>query len=263
MQVDQISLMNLFTLGTHRGNKKSALNPRLKKRIYGINNGLSIINLVETKKSLESSTELLSHLGQKKSQVLIVGTSVHLQTLPTKMAELLAGGQATYVNHRWLGGTLTNWATIRKTLKTLEKTQNMVKDSAFFDSLSRNEQLSLVRKEEKLTKFFGGLVNLKNNHPGAVIVLDAKENAVAIKEAEVMKIPVIALTNTNVQTLPKNLGCTIVCNTSSLNSVNFIIDVLVEAYNQGFSKAISTPVVEEKEDTSTKEAPKDMLKNEK
>jgi small subunit ribosomal protein S2 len=244
MQVEQISLMNLFNVGAHRGNKKSALNPRLKKRIYGINNGLSVINLAETKQSLETAAELLAKLGQKRNQLLVVGTSTHLQELPKQMAEKLAGGQTAYVNHRWLGGTLTNWATIRKTLKTLEKTQNMIRDEEFFNNLSRNEQLNLSRRLEKLERFFGGLINLKSNRPGAVVVLDAKENAVAIQEAQTMKIPVIALTNTNVDTLPEDLRYTIVCNTSSLNTLDLISDTLVEAYNQGFHKAIANMTAE-------------------
>jgi small subunit ribosomal protein S2 len=257
MQVEQISLMNLFTVGAHRGNKKSALNPRLKKRIYGVNNGLSVINLAETKKTLESATQLLSKLGQRKSQLLVVGTSVHLQDFPRQMAENLSGGQTAYVNHRWLGGTLTNWATIRKTLKTLEKTQSMVKDEEFFENLTRNEQLNLSRRLEKLERFFGGLIGLKNNRPGALVVLDAKENAVAIQEAETMKIPVITLTNTNVETLPGDLKHTIVCNTSSLNTVKLITETLVDAYNQGFAKSLTNVTGEKSEEKKeTKETDK-------
>ncbi len=254
IKVEQISLMHLFSLGAHRGNKKSALNPRLKKRVYGVNKGLSVIDLVETKASLERCARLLDKIGQKKGQLLVVGTSVHTKKIVEDFVSKVTNGQAAYVNYRWLGGTLTNWSTIRKTLKTLDKTKSMVSDRDFFDRLSRNEQLALSRKLVKLEKFFNGLTVLKNNKPSAVIVLDAKDNPVAIKEAEAMKIPVIAITNTNVGVLPEDLQYTIVCNTSSINCLKLIMEVLSDAYNEGFNKANLTITITQKEKNNQKQA---------
>ncbi len=253
IRVEQISLMHLFSLGTHRGNRKSALNPKLKKKVYGVNKGLSVIDLVETKASLERSAKLLEKIGQKKGQLLVVGTSVHTKNIVEDFVSRVPNNQAAYVNHRWLGGTLTNWSTIRKTLKTLDKTKNMVKDKDFFSRLSRNEQLALNRKLVKLERFFNGLTVLKNNKPSAVIVLDAKDNPVAIREAEAMKIPVIAITNTNVDVLPEDLQYTIVCNTSSINCLKFIMEVLSDAYNEGVNKVNLTITTTQKEKNNQKQ----------
>jgi small subunit ribosomal protein S2 len=247
---NQLSLMSLFAAGTHRGNKKSKLNPRLKKFVYGVSNGLCLINLVETKNALEKCHELLFKLGQKRRQVLVVGTSKHLADLTKTYAGKFAAGEMPYVNYRWLGGTLTNWSTIKKTLKTLEKYQNMMDNKEFFGKLSRNEQLIIERDVEKLNKSFAGLMSLKNNRPGAMIVLEANENDVAIKEGDVMKVPVITLTNTGATTLSKDIAYTVVGNTHSIHATEMMLDSLVDSYNQGLAAAI--PVAE----TQPKEQPK-------
>jgi small subunit ribosomal protein S2 len=242
---NQLSLMSLFQVGAHRGNKKSKLNPRLKSKVFGYDKGLCLINLVDTKTSLVSTTQLLFKLGQKNKQLLIVGTSKHLKELTISFAKSFTSSMP-YVDTRWPGGTLTNYTTIKKTLKALEKLQNIESNSEFFDKISKNQQLEIVREKEKKEKIFSGLVNLKNNRPGAVIVLDASENSIAIKEAEAMNIPVIALTNTSTVTLPKNLDHTILCNIHSIDAIKLILEELVSSYNKG-SAAIVDIVLESKE----------------
>jgi small subunit ribosomal protein S2 len=245
----QLSLMSLFETGAHRGNSKSKINSKLKDKVYGIDNGLCIINLVETKKSIERSEELMTRLGQRRKQILVIGTSRHLNDLTKEYAQKFSGNGMPYVDHRWLGGTLTNWNTIRKTLKNLDKLENILSNKGFFDKLARNEQLQIQKEVAKLRKFFGGLVGLKNNRPGALLVLDAKENAVAIQEADNIGIPVICLTNINAKYLPKNLDYTIVSNINSINAVRFIVDRLVNSYNQGINLGI--PQIEEVDDSKS------------
>jgi small subunit ribosomal protein S2 len=255
----QLSLMSLFETGAHRGNSKSKINSKLKDKVYGIDNGLCIINLVETKKSIERAEELMTKLGQRRKQVLVIGTSRHLNSLTKEYAERFTGDGMPYVDHRWLGGTLTNWNTIRKTLKNLDKLENILTNKGFFDKLARNEQLQIQKEVVKLRKFFGGLVGLKNNRPGALLVLDAKENAVAIQEADNIGIPVICLTNINAKYLPKSLNYTIVCNINSINTVRFITDRLVNSYNQSLASGL--PVNDDEEDSSESENDKDHNKN--
>jgi small subunit ribosomal protein S2 len=249
----QLSLIDLFKVGAHRGNSKSKLNPRLKKYIYGVENGLCLIDLVETKNSIDTVEAFMKKLGQRKKQVLLVGTSKHLQEAVSEFAKDFAGGEMPYINNRWLGGTLTNWATIRKTLKTLEKLENIVSNKSFFDKLSRNEQLNMQREVKKLSKFFGGLKTLKNNRPGAVLVLDSNSNAVAIKEADVVKVPVVALSNVNTKILPKSIDNVIVTNTNSTNTVDLILKRLINSYNEGFENALPVKKeVSEEEKAKTK-----------
>jgi small subunit ribosomal protein S2 len=239
--------MSLFEVGAHRGNKKSKLNPKLKSRVYGFNNNLCLINLVETNNSIEACAEMMYKLGQKRKQVLLVGTSKHIKDLVPDFAAKFQNGPMPYVDNRWLGGTLSNWSTIKKTLKTLEKLESYEENKEFFGKLARNEQLNIGRKKAKISKLFKGLVNLKNNRPGTVLILDANNNDIAIKESDGIKVPVLTISNTNTLSLPENLKYTIVSNTNSINSISLITDFLIEAYNEGLAAGIpqATPQKDE------------------
>lgn len=226
--------MNLFELGTHRGNSRSKLNPKLKKSVFGFTQGLCVIDLVHTIDSIQKTADFLSTLAEKKRQILLVGTSDHIKDNLQSYAAKFNSGLMPYVNYRWLGGTLTNWSTIKKTLKTLEKLDNIIENKEFFDKLSRNEQLNVIKKQSRVAKFFAGLRPLRTNRPGAIIVVDGPNNGIAIKEAELVGVPVIVLTNTSIKTLPKDLSNTITCNIHSISSIDFILNYLIDSYNQGF-----------------------------
>ncbi len=247
-----LSLMNLYEVGAHRGNKKSRLNPRLKERVYGVENGLSIIDLVETRKSITGISDFLTALGRKNRQALIVGTSKHLTQTTAEFAEKFNNGPMPFVNYRWLGGTLTNWSTVKKTLDTLNKLRSMESDEKFLNKLSKNEQLGIKREKVKLEKFFAGLVSLKNNKPGALIVLDAPNNPIAIKEAELMNVPVIALTNTGTVSLPLDVSYTVVANINSTKTMKLLLNTFVDAYNKGAQEIVKEQ--EEKKDQQTNKA---------
>lgn len=233
-----LSLMKLYESGASRGNGKSKLNPKLKNNVWGFESTLAVIDLTKTISSIEKASALLKSMGQKKRQILVVGVSKHIKPKIAGYASGFKDSQMPYVNHRWLGGTLSNWPTVKKTLKTLEKIENMISNEEFFATLARKEQLSLMQKKEKISKFFDGLKAMKSNRPGAIIVIDAAQNPIAIEEAEAINIPVICLTNTNVLTLPQNLANVITCNVNSLNTVDLIIEELVQSYNSGFQLAI-------------------------
>jgi small subunit ribosomal protein S2 len=243
--MDQISLMNLFEIGAHRGNSRSKLNPKLKSKIYGYNQGLCIIDLVKTIESINHVSELFTYLGEKRKQILIVGTSDHIKEEVPIFASGFEGSAMPYINHRWLGGTLTNWSTIKKTLKTLEKLENIINDEEFFNKLARNEQLNIRNERESVSKFFSGLVNLKSNRPGDVFVIDGPNNAIAIQEAEIMKVPIVILTNTSVKILSSDLSKTVVCNIYSSNTVRFITNYLISFYNKGLQIAAEKKTLEQ------------------
>ena len=228
-----LSLANLYQLGAHRGNSKSKLNPKLKNRIHSYSSNLCTIDLVSTIDSITKVKDLFHKLGQKKKQILIVGTSNYITNDVVEFSKTFNGAEMPFVNVRWLGGTLTNWTTIRKSLKVLEKLESIKADEKFFLTLARNEQLRISRKIEKMGKFFDGLKNLKTNKPGAILVLDASQNDIAIKEAELIGCPVVALTNTFIQTLPQKLDYTVLCNNHSKTAVDFILKEFADSYNQG------------------------------
>ncbi|MGL4759743.1 MAG: 30S ribosomal protein S2 [Patescibacteria group bacterium] len=249
MNTNQIPLMNLFQAGAHRGNRKSKLNPRLRSKVYGFSKGLCLIDLSQTSNSIDYSIDLVKKLGSKKRQVLLVGTSKHISPLVQEIASSFTLPMP-YVNNRWLGGTLTNWSTIRKTLKDKEKKEKIVTNTEFFSKLARNEQLSINRQLDKLRAIFDGLVPMKSNRPGAVIVLDADENKVAIKEAQKLGVPVIALTNTSTVFLPDHLQSTICINTNSTKAVELVLNTLATSYNEGLESASQVIVKEETKEKS-------------
>jgi len=230
-----LSLMSLFSTGAHRGNHKSRMNPKLKGFIYGTDNqSLCVIDLVKTLDSLDRACQLMFRLGQKRKQAFVVGSSKYIKDFTLDLAnQFLPQESMPYVNSRWLGGTLTNWTTVRKTLKTLDKLESFENNTEFFEKLSRNEQLSISRDKAKKMLLFSGLRNLKTNKPGVVIILDTQRSKTAIQEAEEVGVPIIALTNLNCPILPKNLNTTIVCNNFSVETVKLITAELVAAYQQG------------------------------
>lgn len=240
----QISMMELFKVGAHRGNKKQKLNPKLKSYVYGSANGLSLIDLAKTQEVLSKIADLAFKLGKTRKQILFVGTEKHVQEVVKEAAGKTTPKQSPFVNQRWLGGTLTNWSTVKKTLKTLEKNQKIIENKEFFDTLSRNEQLSLTRETEKLNLIFGGLANLKSNRPGAVFILDGQNNYVAMNEAKTVNVPIISLISTATQTLPESLDYTVVSNNNSTKFVQIVADLVVESYNKGAAEAEPLPVRE-------------------
>jgi small subunit ribosomal protein S2 len=238
----QLSLMSLFEVGAHRGNKKAKLNPRLKSRIYGFSNGQCLIDLVQTNQAIEEAAQLMFKLGQKKKQILIVGTAKHIKPLIQEFSERFQPDKMPYVNNRWLGGTLTNWSTVKKTLKELEKLVNIRGNSEFFEKISRNQQLEITREIDKKTRFVGGLQNLKSSRPGAVFVLDGSTDPVAMCEADCMNVPVISLVGTNVVTLPKDRTTTVLCNINSINAVTLVTEYLIDSYNRGFVEGMPVTI---------------------
>lgn len=237
MSTTQLSMMDLYKIGSHRGNKASKLNPKLKKFVYGTQQGMSLIDLALMQQQLETVEGFLKHLGKTGKQVLVVGTSLHIKDVTEKVAKEMGRGMP-FVSNRWLGGTLTNWSTVKKTLKTLEKNEAIIANDKFFKELSRNEQLILTRETDKLRKIFGGLADLKSNRPAAVLVLDAADNVVSIQEADLMNIPVIALANTGTLELSKKLDYTIICNNNSTKLLDLLSERLVGAYAEGMEEGM-------------------------
>lgn len=230
----QISLMDLYNVGAQRGNHKSRVNPRLKKYIYQFDNSsIAVIDLVKTIESIEKVGEFFTKLGAKRKQIFVVGTSNYLKDYTKELSLKFGPNPAPYVNSRWLGGSITNWSTVKKTLKTVEKLENIINNKDFFDKLSRNEQLQTSREFEKKNVLFGGLKYLKNNKPGAILVLDGQKNYNAILEAQTTGVPVIVFGNTNTQILPKDMRNMIVFNNTSIEAVRLIAEILAVNYSDG------------------------------
>ncbi|MFH2138320.1 MAG: 30S ribosomal protein S2 [Candidatus Omnitrophota bacterium] len=237
-----VSIKQLLEAGVHFGHQTRRWNPKMNKYIFGERNGIYIIDLEKTEQELNKAIEFLTKTASRGEHVLFVGTK--------KQAQQAIVNEATrcemfYVDQRWLGGTLTNFETIRKSVKRLDALEKM-RDDGTFDKLTKKE-VSLLKKEmAKLEKNLGG-VRKMGKLPGAVFVVDIKKEETAVKEARRLKIPVIALVDTNSD--PDIADYVIPGNDDAIKSIRLICSAMAEAVLVGKkSMKKPEPAPETKED---------------
>ncbi|MFH1800786.1 MAG: 30S ribosomal protein S2 [Candidatus Omnitrophota bacterium] len=187
-----ITIKQLLEAGVHFGHQTARWNPKMKKYIFGERNGIYIINLELTLSCLEKALLFLKQLAVEGKEVLFVGTKKQAQ-IPLKEAAVACG--MPYVNQRWLGGMLTNFETIRKSIKKLDTIDKMEQDGSF-QFITKKEVGSLKKEREKLIKNLSGIREMRKV-PGAVFVIDAELEKISIAEATRLGIPVVAVLDTN------------------------------------------------------------------
>ena len=187
-----ITIKQLLEAGVHFGHQTSRWNPKMKKYIFGERNGIYIINLELTLGCLEKALLFLKQTAAQGKDVLFVGTKKQAQ-IPLKDAAVACG--MPYVNQRWLGGMLTNFETIRKSIKKLDMIDKMEQDGSF-QFITKKEIGSLKKEREKLIKNLSGIREMRKV-PGAVFVIDAELEKISIAEATRLGIPVVAVLDTN------------------------------------------------------------------
>lgn len=212
-------IMDLLKAGSHFGHKKSAWNPRMKQYIYEERNGIHIIDLVKTQALLESTVKVLGELSEK-GNILIVGTKGQAASIVEKVA--LEKG-AFYVNKRWPGGLFTNFETVKKSIQGLVKTEESIARGG--EDLVKKERLQAQAEIIKLNQIYKG-IKFMDTLPTAIIVIDSKVEKLAIKEARIANIPVIALVDTNSN--PDLIDYPIPANDDSLKSISLFMEVFGE-----------------------------------
>lgn len=220
------SLDSLLSAGTHFGHKASRWNPRMDPFIYGKRNGTHIIDLRETVKGLLRACHFLTRLTQKTGEVLYVGTKRSAKNVVKTAAE--RAGQH-YVVNRWLGGTLTNFQTIRSRLKRLEEIERLEK-GGMQGILTKKQISSINREKKKIVRNLEGIRNM-TRPPQALIVIDPRKEHNAIQEARKLRIPIIALIDTDAD--PTDVDIPIPCNDDSSRSVQLILDPLTDSVVKG------------------------------
>ena len=187
-----VSMKSLLEAGVHFGHQTKRWDPRMKKYIFTQRNGIHIVDLQKTVLCLKDAYMAAKNLIIEKKSILFVGTKKQAQEVVKREAERCG---MYYVNHRWLGGMLTNFSTIKRSLHQLKKLEKMEIDGSF-DSMTKKE-VSLVQKQkERLEKSMGGIKEMKDL-PGAIFVIDTRKEHIAIAEANRLGIPVIAILDTN------------------------------------------------------------------
>ncbi len=221
-----VSMKALLETGVHFGHRTPKWNPKMKPYIFAERNGIHIIDLQQTIVNLNEYYDLIRDMVADGGTVLFVGTKRQAQET---VARESGRCHMPYVNHRWLGGTLTNWRTIRDRIETLKKLERR-RDEGEFDLLSKKETLILNRKIEKLQLRLGGIRDMKKL-PEMIIIVDTVREATAVKEANTLKIPVLALADTNSD--PDNIDYVIPANDDAVRAIKLLVSALAEAVLEG------------------------------
>ncbi len=227
-RLTSISVKELLDAGVHYGHRTSRWNPRMAPYIYGKRKGIHIIDLRQTVRGLAKARRFLTQVASQGLPVLFVGTK--RQAAATVREEAGSRG-IPYVADRWLGGTLTNFQTIRRSLGRLEELER-IETTPEFASLPKKVVAIHMREKRKILRNLEGIRNL-NGRPAALVVVDPKRDKIAVNEAVKLGIPVIALIDTDSD--PENISICIPCNEDSIRSVQVILGYLIEAVVEGWN----------------------------
>lgn len=230
-----VTMKSLLESGVHFGHQVKRWDPRMKKYIFAERNGIHIIDLQKTIGAIKDSYEAVRKVVASGKTVLFVGTKKQAQQAVQKEAERCG---MYYVNNRWLGGMLTNFSTIKKSLQRLKKIEKMEIDGTF-DNLTKKEVAGLLKEKEKLTKNLGGIKDMKEL-PGAIFVIDTHKEQIAVAEAHRMGIPIVAVVDTNCN--PEGIDYPIPGNDDAIRAISLftsiIANAVIEANNEEGLKII-------------------------
>lgn len=214
--MQEVSLLELLKSGAHFGHKTSRWNPKMKPYIFTVRNDVHILDLEKTKKSLEAAQKAVSGVAQLGGTILFVGTKRQARGIVKQAAEH-AG--MPFVNVRWLGGTFTNFKTIQKTIRKLEKLLDTHASPDFGTRYTKKERLLIEREIEKLTKLFEGIKGMKKL-PEAIFVTDVNHDDIAVKEAQKAGIKIFGVVDTNSN--PEGITYPIPCNDDATKAIELV-----------------------------------------
>jgi small subunit ribosomal protein S2 len=226
---NKLTYENLLEAGVHFGHLTRKWNPKMAEYIFMENNGIHLIDLNKTLACLEEASFAMKNIVRSGRKIMFVATKKQAKDIVSDEAKRL---NMPYVTERWLGGMLTNFATIRKSLKKLSQIDKMMKDEAY-TNLAKKERLMMTREKAKLEKQLGGIVDL-NRLPAALFVIDVKREHIAVAEAQKLNIPVFAMVDTNSD--PSVTDFPIPANDDAFKSISLITkhigSVIEEALNE-------------------------------
>ena len=221
-----VSMKGLLETGVHFGHRTQKWNPKMKPYIFADRNGIHIIDLQQTIVNLNEYYDMIRDIVADGGTILFVGTKRQAQESIQRESERC---HMPYVNHRWLGGTLTNWRTIRERIDTLKKLEKR-RDAGEFELLTKKEGLMLTRKIEKLQLRLGGIRDM-NRLPSLLLVVDTVREATAVKEANILSIPVVALVDTNGD--PDEIDYIIPANDDAVRAIKLLVSAFADAVLEG------------------------------
>ena len=222
-----ISMKQLLEAGVHFGHQTSRWNPKMKPYIFGARNGIHIIDLQQTVKMVKDVCAHVRDLITGGGHVLFVGTKKQAQDSVREEAERCG---MSYVHHRWLGGTLTNFQTVRQSIDRLKKLEEMANDPKIVEALTKKEMLARSRERAKLERALGGIKDIKKL-PDAVFIIDPGHEAIAVREARKLGIKVIAIIDTDCD--PDLVDYKIPGNDDAIRAIRLFCSLMAAAVNEG------------------------------
>lgn len=221
-----ISMKQLLEAGVHFGHQTRRWNPKMAPYIFTERNGIYIIDLQKTVKKVDEAYDFLRSVAEEGKSILFVGTKKQAQEAVKE--EALKSGMF-YVNERWLGGMMTNFTTIRKSINRLKELEAMEEDGTF-EVLSKKEVLALKREQEKLEKSLGGIKDMEEL-PGALFIVDPRKERIAVAEAKKLNIPIVAIVDTNCD--PDEIDYVIPGNDDAIRAVKLLTSRMADAVIEG------------------------------
>jgi len=226
-----VSLPDLLIAGSHFGHLTRRWNPKMKKYIFMERNGIYVIDLKKTLECLKTASQAIIDITKSGERILFVGTKKQAKDIIKNEAER---SSSYYINERWLGGTLTNYTTIKKSVRRMKHIEKMATDGTY-DKLLKKEILKIEREREKLDLVLGGIRDM-NKLPGAMFVVDTKKETIAVAEAIKLNIPLIAIVDTNCD--PEVVDYPIPANDDAFKSVSLITRAIADAVLEGMSSRV-------------------------
>lgn len=220
-----VSLEDLMDAGAHFGHQTRRWNPKMKKYIYGAEDGVHIFDLTITKPLIEEALEFLSKSTKEGKKILVLGTKKQIKE---KVAEVCEKIGVPYVNERWLGGTISNFDQIKRSIKKMEDIKEGLA-TGVYAKYTKKERLLLDREATRLNKLFGGMKSLTGT-PDVLFVIDTKREAAAVHEANNKKIPVVGIVDTNAD--PDNIDYPIPMNDDAARALEYILGLVAEAISE-------------------------------
>jgi small subunit ribosomal protein S2 len=222
-----ISVKHLFDAGAHLGHRTQKWHPKMKEFIYGANSGIYIIDLRKTLEKLKDAYEYVHNLSANGGKVLFVGTKYQARDVVREQAERSSNF---YVNYRWLGGMLTNFATIKQSIAKLKKLEDAAGPDRDYVGVLKKEGVRFERERKKLELVLGGITELRKK-PAAVFVVDIKKEFIAVNEAKKLGIPIIAIVDTNCD--PRGIDFIVPGNDDSIHCIELFTSVVASASIEG------------------------------
>jgi small subunit ribosomal protein S2 len=242
-----VSMKQLLETGVHFGHQTRRWNPKMRPYIFGARNGIHIIDLQQTVKLFQTAHDAIVDTVARGGRIAFIGTKRQAQEIVEKEAQR---ADMFYVTNRWMGGTLTNFATIRQSIERLKKIEAMFEDGTI-NRFTKKEALTLSREAEKLNAVLGGIKNMERL-PDMAFIIDPKREEIAIKECRKLNIPIAAVTDTNCD--PDVIDYVIPGNDDAIRAIKLFVSHIADACLEGLARRKDEAAMEKEQEEAAKKA---------